>query len=56
MSNTIFLVVVIFVTMFAVKLCETIDLGDNKNTNTVVYLIGYAVGCIIMTINFYFVK
>lgn len=56
MSFSVYIVIVILVTSFMNKICNHIDLKDRKITNSVTYLIGYVVGCIIMAINCYVVK
>ena len=57
MSSFTYIVIVMLVNIFMIKICNEIDLKNRKNTNTfVVYLIDYVVGCIIMAINCYVVK
>ena len=50
MGSSTYTVIVILVNCFVIKICNEINLKNRKNTNTVIYLIGYTVGCIIMAI------
>lgn len=45
------IVIIILVNFFMIRICDKIDLKDRKNTNTVVYILGYLLGVIIMTID-----
>ena len=48
MNYTTFMIIVILIQISAIRICKLIDLKDRENTNTLVYVIGYVMGCIIV--------
>lgn len=52
MSSFACIVITVLINFFMLEICDMIDLKNRKNTNTVVYLIGYTIGCVIMTMFF----
>ena len=56
MDSSTYIVIIVVVNFFAIRICNKIDLKDRKNTNTVVYIIGYLLGVIITIIDLLLIR